>query len=89
MTEELSSLRDDPTGVGELARTADESATCWVEDTDIRADPPPERFVFDYEHGELTVIVYYEVENGELGPFQVWGVPDCADLVVIGEPENP
>ncbi len=83
LTAELEVLRSDPEAVTALAGEAIEDHSCWAEDNEIRADPPPERFVFEYENAALTVIVYFEREEGVAGPFQVWGVPDCADLVVI------
>ncbi len=83
LTAELGVIRSDPDAVTALAGEAIEDHSCWAEDNEIRADPPPERFVFEYENGALTVIVYFEREEGVAGPFQVWGVPDCADLVVI------
>jgi len=89
LTEELRSVRQDPEAMEALAPTAaEEDATCFVEDSKVRADPPPERYVFEYTKDELTVIIYYEQsEDGRIGPFQVWGLPDCADLVVIGDSE--
>jgi hypothetical protein len=83
LTAELGVIRSDPEAVNELAVEAAPDHECWVDDGEIRADPPPQRFVFEYDNGELTVIVYFEREEGVAGPFQVWGVPDCAELVVI------
>ena len=83
LTAELEVIRSDPDAINALAGEAVEGHSCWVEDGEIRADPPPQRYVFEYDNGELTVIVYFELEEGVAGPFQVWGVPDCADLVVI------
>jgi len=83
LTAELVVIRSDPVAVTALAGEAIEDHSCWAEDNSIRANPPPQRFVFEYDNGELTVIVYFEREEGVAGPFQVWGVPDCADLVVI------
>lgn len=80
---ELVVIRSDPIAVDELAVEAGQDHECWVKDGEIRADPPPQRYVFEYDNGELTVIVYFELEEGVAGPFQVWGVPDCAELVVI------
>lgn len=83
LTAELEVIRNDPDAVNELAVEAIQDHECWAKDGEIRADPPPQRFVFEYDNGELTVIVYFEREQGVAGPFQVWGVPDCAELVVI------
>jgi hypothetical protein len=83
LTAELGVIRSDPKAVNDLAVEAAPDHECWVDDGEIRANPPPQRFVFEYDNGELTVIVYFEREEGVAGPFQVWGVPDCADLVVI------
>ena len=83
LTAELEVIRSDPKAVDELAVEAVQDHECWVEDGEIRADPPPQRYVFEYDNNELTVIVYFELEEGVAGPFQVWGVPDCAELVVI------
>ena len=83
LTAELEVIRSDPDAINELAGEAVEGHSCWVEDGEIRADPPPQRYVFEYDNGELTVIVYFELAEGVAGPFQVWGVPDCADLVVF------
>jgi hypothetical protein len=83
LTAELEVFRSDPGAINQLAGEAAKSHSCWAEDNGIRADPPPDRYVFEYDNGELTVIVYFELEEGVAGPFQVWGVPDCAELVVI------
>ncbi len=83
LTAELVVIRSDPVAVDELAVEAAQDHECWVEDGEIRADPPPQRYVFEYDNNQLTVIVYFELEEGVAGPFQVWGVPECADLVVI------
>jgi hypothetical protein len=83
LTAELVVIRSDPIAVNELAVEAGQDHECWVKDGEIRADPPPQRYVFEYDNNQLTVIVYFELEEGGAGPFQVWGVPDCADLVVI------
>ncbi len=83
LTAELVVIRSDPAAVDELAVEAVQDHECWVEDGEIRADPPPQRYVFEYDNNQLTVIVYFELEEGVAGPFQVWGVPECADLVVI------
>ena len=83
LTAELEVIRSDPEAVNELAVEAIQDHECWAKDGEIRADPPPQRFVFEYDNGELMVIVYFEREQGVAGPFQVWSVPDCHDLVVI------
>ncbi|MEE8497454.1 MAG: hypothetical protein V3S62_02860, partial [Acidimicrobiia bacterium] len=83
LTAELEVIRSDPEAINQLAGVAAENHSCWAEDNEIRVDPPPDRYVFEYDNGELTVIVYFELEEGVAGPLQVWGVPDCADLVVI------
>lgn len=83
LAEELGAIKADPAAVDVLAAVAAQEDSCYVEDTGVRGDPPPDRFRFVYENGELTVIVYFERDNGDIGPFQVWGVPDCANLVVI------
>ena len=84
LTAELEVLKSDPATVTESADEALAEDVCYVEDTEkILVDPPPSRYTFEYENGELTVIVYFELVGAELGPFQVWGLPDCADLVVI------
>ncbi len=83
LSAELSVIRSDAAAVNARAADAIEETSCWIEDTEIRSDPPPQRFFFEYENGELTVVVYFELTGGEVGPFQVWGVPDCADLIVI------
>jgi hypothetical protein len=80
---ELEMIKSDPEAVTNLAAAALEENACYIEDTGIRVDPPPSRYAFEYENGELTVIVYFELVGAELGPFQVWGLPDCADLIVI------
>jgi hypothetical protein len=86
LSEELMALRADPDEVEARAAAADAEDECWIQDTGIRLSPPPARYSFEYVHGEITVIVYYEVDStGEIGPFQVWGVPDCAELVVVGD----
>jgi len=76
-------IKSDPEAVTDRSGEALEENSCYVEDTEVRVDPPPSRYTFEYENGELTVIVYFELVGAELGPFQVWGLPDCADLVVI------
>jgi len=83
LTAELVVIRSDPAAVTARAGEAIEDHSCWAEDNSIRADPPPQRYVFEYDNDQLTVIVYFELEEGVAGPFHVWGVPDCADLVVI------
>ncbi len=83
LTAELEAIKSDPEAVDALSVAALEEDACWIEDTEIRGDPPPQRFRFDYVDGQLTVVVYFELEEGIAGPFRVWGVPDCADLVVI------
>jgi len=83
LTAELGVIRNDPEAVNERAIEAAPDHECWFDDGKIRAVPPPQRFVFEYDNGELTVIVYFELEEGVAGPFQVWGVPNCAELVVI------
>ncbi len=80
---ELEVIKSGPAPVTEFADEALEEDACYDKDTEIRVDPPPSRYTFEYENGELTVIVYFELFGAELGPFQVWGLPDCADLVVI------
>ena len=80
---ELEVIKSDPEAVANLSGEALADNSCYVEDTGIRVDPPPSRYTFEYENGEMTVIVYFELVGVELGPFQVWGLPDCADLVVI------
>lgn len=84
LTAELEVIRSDPTAVTESADEALAEDACYVEDAEkILVEPRPSRFRFEYENGQLTVIVYFELVGTELGPFQVWGLPDCADLVVI------
>jgi hypothetical protein len=83
LTAELGVIRSSPEFVNEFAVEAAPDHECWAADGKFRADPPPQRFIFEYDNGELTVIVYFELEEGVAGPFQVWGVPDCAELVVI------
>ncbi len=83
LTAELEVLRSDPDAVNERAVEAAPDHECWVDDGQIRADPPPQRFVFEYDNDELMVIVYFEREEGVAGPFHVWGVSDCVELVVI------
>lgn len=83
LTADLEALKNDQAAVFALAGEAIEEDACWVEDTQIRGDPTPQRFRFEYQNEQVTVIVYFEVDEGVSGPFQVWGVPDCADLIVI------
>lgn len=83
LTAELEVIRSSPEFVNEFAVEAIQDHECWAKDGEIRADPPPQRFVFEYDNGELTVIVYFELEEGVAGPFQVWDLPDCGELLVI------
>ncbi len=84
LTAELEEIKNDPVEVDRLADEALEEDSCFGEDTKLRSSPPPQRYTFEHESGEVTAVVYFERNGGVAGPFQVWGVlPDCADLVVI------
>ncbi len=84
LTADLEAIKNDPDEIDARAAEALEEDSCWEQDTGLRDDPPPQRYTFEHESGEVTVVVYFERDNGVAGPFQVWGVlPDCADLVVI------
>ena len=79
---ELGAIRSD-TDVSAIAEGVLEETACWAEDNETRPDPSPQLFFFEYERDQLAVIVYFELTEGEVGPFQVWSVPACANLVVI------
>jgi len=79
---ELGAIRSD-TDVSVIAEDVLEETACWAEDNETRPDPSPQLFFFEYERDQLAVIVYFELTEGEVGPFQVWSVPACANLVVI------
>ncbi len=83
LTAALEAIKNDPDEIDARAAEALEEDSCWEQDTGLRDDPPPQRFTFEHESGEVTVVVYFERDGGVAGPFQVWRASDCADLVVI------
>ncbi len=87
LTAELENIRDEITSgtatVGEFAAPATEETSCSAEDIEFRTDSPPERYFFEYQDDDVIVIVYFALTGDELGPFQVWAIPDCANLAVI------
>lgn len=81
---ELTALHRDPIALKAISRAADSTSACWGQDTAIRPTPPPSRSVFDYSSGSYTVIVYYVLTGASPGPFQVWSVPSCESVAVVG-----
>lgn len=85
LVDELALLLEDQEALEEVSGEPTEDTLCWVEDTDKRGgEAPGDRWFFEYDNGEQAVIVYFLYgEEGAPGPFSVYEVEGCDEVVEI------